>query len=659
MQASGFIREPETGEIVQGDFNGGGATALRKSLAEIASVPLIDLGVGLVGETAMSVPAIRRAVTASRVARDLNRGAKEMRSITESARRSASPLIKEVETLPVSSSDYSLTRTPSYSGSIPTKVSEMSRRFVDDVDEAVGWAMRRGRPAEPVFKYWGHELPLYQDAGAEMYVYPNVVSNHILKQPHAEAILGEGIHPIENYSTPENAFEFGKEWLKRNNNRPYNLNVDLVGYTDNFVGGYSPVFRQKKVAIAKNNTIVAPESKLKNLAQRIGERSSKYSAYPDGFPEKFLDSPYVLPDGVAPANNIIYENDFQVLLKDPITGKELPMLETKDFRPDNVGAIGPDKKLMGIDLKKYGGLVSRLQKHYGSNEKALEAVRKFAGGGDTNAMYDPNGVMWSQQPPTELPEVMVRGLYDWDAMKLRQYWGESRFRDNLTSPAGAKGAFQIMPITQKDYILRGGVEGDLMDRAYNEGIRDDLVALLRGDPYFDEANTSPESFAAMVTGAYNIGRSGFKKRLKELENQGYDIRHSTDWVDAFPVTETRNYMKWVGLGQNVGGDLTNEEFNAAVEKNGFKSGGKIHIKPSKRGTFTAAAKKHGKSVQAFASQVLAHKENYSPAMIKKANFARNARKFKHGDGGIIDRLYNHSGGDVGKMLELIQKARSA
>ena len=66
------------------------------------------------------------------------------------------------------------------------------------------------------------------------------------------------------------------------------------------------------------------------------------------------------------------------------------------------------------------------------------------------------------------------------------------------------------------------------------------------------------------------------------------------------------------------------------------SGGKIHIAPSKRGTFTAAAKKHGKSVQAFASQVLAHKENYSPAMVKKANFARNAAKW-HSEGGILDK----------------------
>lgn len=67
----------------------------------------------------------------------------------------------------------------------------------------------------------------------------------------------------------------------------------------------------------------------------------------------------------------------------------------------------------------------------------------------------------------------------------------------------------------------------------------------------------------------------------------------------------------------------------------MKSGG-IHIAPSKRGTFTAAATKHGKSVQGFASQVLANKENYSPAMVKKANFARNASKWQHEYGGMYE-----------------------
>lgn len=64
-------------------------------------------------------------------------------------------------------------------------------------------------------------------------------------------------------------------------------------------------------------------------------------------------------------------------------------------------------------------------------------------------------------------------------------------------------------------------------------------------------------------------------------------------------------------------------------------GGSIHIAPSKRGTFTAAATKHDMGVQEFASKVLANKGNYSSTMVKKANFAKNASKWKHCLGGYL------------------------
>ena len=83
------------------------------------------------------------------------------------------------------------------------------------------------------------------------------------------------------------------------------------------------------------------------------------------------------------------------------------------------------------------------------------------------------------------------------------------------------------------------------------------------------------------------------------------------------------------------GKLTSLPNSFSSELNTFAEGGKIHIKPSKKGTFTAAAKKHGKSVQSFASQVLANKEDYSPAMVKKANFARNSAKW-HSFGGDLN-----------------------
>lgn len=69
-------------------------------------------------------------------------------------------------------------------------------------------------------------------------------------------------------------------------------------------------------------------------------------------------------------------------------------------------------------------------------------------------------------------------------------------------------------------------------------------------------------------------------------------------------------------------------------------GGKIYIKPSKRGTFTAAAKRRGLGVQEFASKVLANKDRYSSAMVKKANFARNFGGHRKDDGGYKEQAKN-------------------
>jgi hypothetical protein len=52
----------------------------------------------------------------------------------------------------------------------------------------------------------------------------------------------------------------------------------------------------------------------------------------------------------------------------------------------------------------------------------------------------------------------------------------------------------------------------------------------------------------------------------------------------------------------------------------------IKIKPSKVGTFTAAAKKSGQTVSQKTRSVLAS-PNASPAMKKKAVFAKNSKKW--------------------------------
>lgn len=90
----------------------------------------------------------------------------------------------------------------------------------------------------------------------------------------------------------------------------------------------------------------------------------------------------------------------------------------------------------------------------------------------------------------------------------------------------------------------------------------------------------------------------------------------------------------------------------------YAEGGSIHIQPSKRGTFTAAAKKHGKGVQEFARQVLANKDNYSSAMVKKANFARNASKW-HDGGGWIEQKVPFTSTLGNDMPDLAQASKEA
>jgi hypothetical protein len=55
----------------------------------------------------------------------------------------------------------------------------------------------------------------------------------------------------------------------------------------------------------------------------------------------------------------------------------------------------------------------------------------------------------------------------------------------------------------------------------------------------------------------------------------------------------------------------------------------IKIAASKKGTFTAAAKKSGQTVQQKASSVL-NNPNASPAMKRKAAFAKAAAKWNKG-----------------------------
>lgn len=158
------------------------------------------------------------------------------------------------------------------------------------------------------------------------------------------------------------------------------------------------------------------------------------------------------------------------------------------------------------------------------------------------------------------------------------------------------------------------------------------------DYVFSQRLKVPKGFGK----AYDLGRvdkksyaDASKKLSKESEERPFD-----------PISKRGRDAMLVRLQQAQEAqksiDKADEAMNEIFDINElgdilYAEGGSIHIQPSKRGTFTAAAKKHGKGVQEFARQVLANKENYSSAMVKKANFARNFGNRKT-DGGPVDRV---------------------
>lgn len=258
----------------------------------------------------------------------------------------------------------------------------------------------------------------------------------------------------------------------------------------------------------------------------------------------------------------------------------------------------------------------------------------------------PERVPVSVQEPVSAPvvvEVPERNLFSDEMIArraLKQRYAESAFNDKAKSKAGAQGAWQIMPITLKDYLGRGrGKVGDLNDPEYNRKVRDWVMGIIPRDlkEFWSESDSDRAKLAKLYA-AYNWGAGNLRGFLRKKRDAGIDISNPDNWVDDLNP-ETRRYVKYLAFDEDIPDSTvyTNAAFEKAAADRGYAEGGSIHIAPSKRGTFTAAAKKHGKSVQAFASQVLAHKENYSPAMVKKANFARNSKKWKHGDGGPLDK----------------------
>ena len=169
------------------------------------------------------------------------------------------------------------------------------------------------------------------------------------------------------------------------------------------------------------------------------------------------------------------------------------------------------------------------------------------------------------------------------------------------------------------------VKGNISSTANTSfgGNADDLMSQLSDTSMLGDINRS------------DIGKDGwFSHKAKRLTNQ---LREQAE------AANTRLYGNF-----NQAADVTNEnQFLQGMYNVGafggplFKEGG-IMIKKENRGKFTESANRANMGVQEYARHILANKEDYSPTLIKRANFARNfgGRKAFGGDLNTYGGTYN-------------------
>ena len=117
-----------------------------------------------------------------------------------------------------------------------------------------------------------------------------------------------------------------------------------------------------------------------------------------------------------------------------------------------------------------------------------------------------------------------------------------------------------------------------------------------------------------------------------------------DIVSLFEqISEGQQPEEEIGVEPNIADDMSVEETDESGLSMG-KSG--IEIKPENEGKFTRWAEARGMSVQEAANKVMSNKDEYPPAVVKMANFAKNAASWKKEYGG---EQYDMGGTPQGKV----------
>ena len=215
----------------------------------------------------------------------------------------------------------------------------------------------------------------------------------------------------------------------------------------------------------------------------------------------------------------------------------------------------------------------------------------------------------------------------------------------------------VNPLLGGIVSVGSGLIGGLTNRMFGSKLNQENINQVKGN-ISSTANTSFSGSAddlmnqlsdASMIGNINrsdIGKDGwFSNKAKKLTNklraqaEAANTRLYNNFNQAANVTNENQFLQSMYNVEAFGGPL-------------FKEGG-IMIKKENRGKFTESANRANMGVQEYARHILANKEDYSPTLIKRANFARNAAKWNAFGGDL-----NTYGGTYNGGLEYINNGHS-
>lgn len=178
------------------------------------------------------------------------------------------------------------------------------------------------------------------------------------------------------------------------------------------------------------------------------------------------------------------------------------------------------------------------------------------------------GALWNppsyrgKNVPIPMKPYETAGPIDEVEIARRQRYVESTFNDRaINKRTGAAGAYQIMPVTQKQFKKRKKRKGDILDYKYNKEVRDYMMDWLSERPYL-QAPTDSVAMGKQLA-AYNYGSGNVKKKLEKAKSEGVDINDSWDWLSYMPE-ETRNYVNFILRNKDIRGK-TNEDYKKRVK----------------------------------------------------------------------------------------------